>query len=145
MSNQPRTYDPAAVIATVGGLTMQGFGEDTKIEIEEMGDGFTSMTGTDGEVSRAKGTDRRHQVTITLAQTSPSNDALSNLYDLDRRANGGATFPVTISDLSGRTVFAASWAWINKKPTVTFGREVGERAWVLTTGEPSVWTVGGNS
>ena len=100
--------------------------------------------GLDGEVARSISTDGRHTVTLTLQQTSPSNDVLSGLAAVDKLTCGAGSFPLLIQDLCGRTMFATDKAWISRAPNVTFGRETVDREWTLRTGTPSVYTVGGN-
>jgi hypothetical protein len=138
-----RTYSPDRVIVLVGGVLMSGFAEDTFVEIAPVADLSTSQSGADGEVARAISTDKRCTVTVTLQQTSPANDALSTMIEVDALA-GGTLFPLTVQDLRGRSLFVASQAWISKRPTMTFGREINERVWEITTGGPSVWFAGGN-
>ena len=143
-STEVRTYNPDRVTVIVGGAPMQGFGEDTFVEIAPLADIVTSKAGADGEVARSIGTDRRHTVTITLMQTSPSNDVLSGLAKADQLTCGGAAFPILVQDLCGRTMFMAASAWVSQMPTQTFGREVNERQWQITTGAPTINLVGGN-
>ena len=144
MANESRVYNPARVLAIVGVVPLQGFGEDTFISIEPMSDSMTSKSGVDGEVSRSIGTDGRHLVTITLMQTSPSNDVLSGLVQVDRLTCGGASFPFKLEDLCGRTLFFAGTAWVKRRPNITFGREVSEREWQIETGTPTINIIGGN-
>jgi hypothetical protein len=143
MSTEVRTYASGRVLVLVGGVPMTGLAEDTFVEIAPMTDRVTSASGADGEIARSVSSDRRHTVTITLQQTSPSNDVLSAFATADLYT-GGAVIPVMVQDLSGRTLFAASQGWISTMPSITFGAEVGTREWGLTTGAPNIFTVGGN-
>lgn len=138
------TYDPSRVIVTVAAATLSGFGEDTFVSIEEIGDGVTSTVGADGEVARAMSADRRCRVTITLQQTSNGNDILSALLAADRLGGGAGLFPIAVTDLRGRTVFSSSEAWVVKNPTAEFGAEVGTREWTIETGS-ATYFVGGNT
>lgn len=138
-----RTYSPDRVIVLINGIPMLGFGEDTFVEITPLADLSTMQVGADGEVARSISTNKCCTVALTLQQTSPSNDVLSGLIEVDALA-GGVLFPLTIQDLRGRTMFMVAQAWISKRPTLTFGREVSERVWEFSTGGPSVWIAGGN-
>lgn len=142
MANDVRTYSPDKVVVLVGGVPMQGYAEDTFFEIAPMSDLVTSQAGADGEIARSLNTDRRGEATITLQQTSPSNDVLSGLATLDGLTAGGV-FPVMVQDLMGRTLAVSSQAWISRLPNVTFGREVADREWKIT-GVFSVYTIGGS-
>lgn len=143
-STEVRTYNPDRIVLLVGGAQMQGYAEDQFVEIAPMSDRVVSKSGADGEVARAISTDRRHTVTITLQQTSPSNDILSGFAKADDLTCGGAAFPILVQDLCGRTMFAATSAWVSKAPSITFGREVSDRVWEITTGNPTIWFAGGN-
>lgn len=138
-----RTYSPNQVIVLVSGVPMSGFADGTFVEVAPSADLSTMQVGADGEVARSISSNKTCTVTITLQQTSPSNDVLSGMIEIDS-LTGGVLFPVTVMDLRGRTMFAASQAWINQRPTLTFGQEVADRAWTLTTGAPSVWFAGGS-
>lgn len=145
MTGQVRTYDPSQVTVVVGGIPISGFADGTFIMVEPMSDASTSQSGADSEIARAMGTDRRHTVTITLQQTSASNDALSALYAVDQGTRGGGLAPLTVVDLSGRTVFRVSQSWVARTPNMEFGKELSDRVWVFHTGAPSVLLVGGNA
>lgn len=138
-----RTYNPDRVAVIVGPAEIKGFVDGTFVAISEIGDGVTSQSGADGEVARAISSDRRHSITITLQQTSESNDILSGLYAADRKTCGGAMVPIMVKDLCGRTLFSAAEAWVTKTPDAAFGTEISERAWVLHTGAPVVYLIGG--
>lgn len=144
MAGEVRTYNPARVLVLVGGVPLQGFSDGTFVEIAPAADRVTSKSGADGEVARSIGTDKRHTITITLQQTSPSNDALSAMLLADELSGGGLPVPVMVQDLSGRTVFAVDRGWVSKAPAISFAVESGDRVWTLETGKPAVYTLGGN-
>lgn len=145
MAKEVNTYNPDAVVITIGGFPIGGYADGTFVEVGSVSDAVSSVSGADGEVARAVGTDLRHSITLTLLQTSKSNDILSTLLMLDRKSTGGAMVPVSIQDLSGRTMFAASQCWIKKAANITLSKGIEPRQWMLETGEPAVYTVGGNS
>lgn len=141
---QVRTYDPKRVNIILGSHIVSGLAEDTFISIEPNGDGTQSTAGADGEVARSLSHNPLNRVTLTLQQTSLSNDALSELLRLDRASGGAGVFPLQIRDLRGTTVFAASQAWVVQKPTVEFGSEVSEREWAIDCVETNAF-IGGNA
>lgn len=138
-----RTYAPDFVLVIVGGIPLSGFAEDSMLTLAPMADLVTSSSGADGEVARSLNTDRRFTLTLTLQQTSPSNDVLSGIAAADR-LSGGRMVPVMVQDLRGRTMFMAEQGWVSRLPDIGFGREAGDREWQITTGPPSVWFAGGN-
>lgn len=143
MSTEVRTYASSRVLVIIGGVPMTGLGPDTFISIAPAADRVTAASGADGEIARSVSSNRMHTMTVTLQQTSPSNDILSAFASVDD-LTGGAVIPVLVQDLTGRTLFAASQAWISGLPTIEFGAEAGTREWTFTTGAPNVLTIGGN-
>ena len=142
-----KTYDPSLVDVIFAGRRLDGFGEDTFIEIAKEAPAWSDKVGVDGEVTRSKSLDRRATITITLMQTSESNDWLSSLYTSDRNAaNGSGVGSFRLADRSGNTVFESAKTWIMEEPDPAFGREAGERVCVLRaarletthTGSPDV-------
>lgn len=137
------TYDPKKCIIIFGGVEIKGFSEDSIIEAEPLGDGIKTVVGCDGETSRSIDPNQSWRVTLSLATTSSSNDFLSATHIADRNTGKGV-LPLLFKDLSGRTTFFASQAWITKMPNITREKEVGECEWVLETGAADVY-VGGNN
>lgn len=137
------TYDPKKVIISLGGVPITGYADGTFVTIDAPNDLFTSTSGADGNVSRTKSNDYRNEVTITLKQSSLSNDYINSLAELDRIANIGAR-PLQINDLSGTTLFFWDAVWVQTYPSVEFGKEEGERAWVFGTTQAVARNVGGN-
>jgi len=137
------TYNPKDIKLVFGGFVATGYADDSHLEVEALSDGITSKAGNDGEIVRSINPDQRHSITLRLQQTSAFNDVLSQAYDIDRVTPGGVMLPVAVVDLNGRTNFAAGQAWVTKKPNSEFGTEAGDREWVIHTGEPTVYNVGG--
>ena len=125
-----RTFDPAQVVLTVGGVPIGGYADGTFISVERNEDTFTPVSGADGVVSRAKSNNKTGTITVTLAQTSPSNDVLSGFAVADELTNTGIV-PVLCKDNSGRSVHFSALGWIQKPPTAEYGKEISNREWVL--------------
>lgn len=140
---QVRTYDPKRINIVIGSHIVSGYGEDTFVSIEPTGDGTQATAGADGEVARSLSHNPLHRLTLTLQQTSLSNNALSDLLNLDRASGGGGIVPLQVRDLRGTTIFAASQAWVVQLPTVEFGAEVSEREWEIDCVATDAY-VGGN-
>lgn len=138
------TYNPSRVTCIVSGFPMTGYADGTFINVTMPNDGITSVVGADGEIARAVNSDRRCQVTITLQQTSQANTFLSGLFSSDVLTCGGVIGPILIQDLCGETLFMSSQCWVTKMPDMEFSKEITNRAWVLETGAPSVYLIGGN-
>lgn len=136
-----KTYSPDRVKVIVGAHSLEGTADGTFVVIEEVSDGVTSEAGAYGDVARAMSLDPRHTVTITLQQTSRSNDILSRLYDADRISGGDGAFPISITDLRGGTLFAGT-AWITKRANATFAKGLEAKEWPIEA--VGTFTNGGN-
>jgi hypothetical protein len=125
-------YSADRVVVTFAGLRIQGFGDGTFLRIRPMSPGFGSKVGSDSLVSRFRNNDPRHEVEITLEQTSSSNDVLAAIHVADLAApNGSGVSVLSIEDLEGRFTAIAEFAWITKVPDAEFGRETGQRVWMF--------------
>jgi hypothetical protein len=136
------TYDPAQVALVCGAFTIGGFAEDTFIEAERDEDAFTLLIGADGDGTRAKSNNKSGTVTVTLMNSSASNDVFSD-FALQDEQSGTGTFPLLLKDASGRTLITAENMWVQKFASVEMSRENSTREWVLRT-ENLVVFVGGN-
>jgi hypothetical protein len=139
-----KTFDPKKVVISFNGFPITGFVDGTFIEVAPAADRFTKSVGADGEVARVHSSNNTHEVTITLLQTSPSNDVLSAQAEADRLSGLGAG-PLQINDLSGTTLFFWASAWIKTPATWSGGNDgISERAWVFDTAQAIAQNVGGN-
>jgi hypothetical protein len=138
-----KTYDPKKVILVIGGVPIGGYADGTFILFERTTDMFSKVVGADGEVSRAKSNDKTGQFTITLLQTSDSNDILSGIAELDERLNSGVV-PAILKEMNGTTTIFSGTVWVRKKPNIEYSKEVTNREWVLDAAESEVF-VGGNT
>jgi hypothetical protein len=136
------TYSPKKVQVIVGVALIQGFADGTFINVERSVDAFTLSVGADGEASRVHSPDRSGTITITLAQTSDSNDILSALAIADDLSLQG-TIPVLVKDNNGRTLVEANTAWVKKLPAQEYSKEMSTREWVIECAELNIH-VGGN-
>jgi hypothetical protein len=136
------TYDAASVIITIDGKVIGGFADGTFIEVERTSPSFTKVVGADGRTSRAKTNDISGSITLTLAQTSPSNDVLSQLHNQDLVASD-AIFPVMMQDASGSTVLFTGTGWVEGLPKTDFAKDISNRAWVIHISQMQ-FTINGN-
>jgi hypothetical protein len=128
------TYSPKKVIVTFNGRILTGYAAGTFIEAERESDAFTKDVGADGETARVASADRSGRVTLTLMQTSDSNDYLSTVAATDELTQTG-TGALFIKDTSGRSLVTAGEAWVKKVPKASFAKDNGEREWVFETGD----------
>lgn len=142
MSNIVLTYDPKQVCFIVGSAIMAGYTDGTFIHVERNEDMWATKIGCDGVGTRAKSNNKSAKITLTLHQSSASNDVLSALAAADELANTGVV-PYLLRDASGRTLSSSLSCWVTKYAPVDFGKEVTDRAWVIETNSADLF-VGGN-
>lgn len=138
-----KTFDPKKFIITFGAVAIVGFADGPFITVTPAADRFSKTVGADGEVGRNKSNNNTHEVTITLLQTSVSNDYLSTILRADKLANAGK-LPLQIVDTGGTTIMSWKEAWIRTPADVEGAKEITDRAWVFDTGQISVENIGGN-
>lgn len=127
-----KIFDPAQFPIVFGGVQMQGFSEDTMCEFEFDGESMGDVVGVDGEVSRSKNMDRRAKLTVSLMQTSDTNDLLSAMYAAQRLGQNGADIAaLRVEDLNGRLVISGPESWIMDTPKPSYGKTAKEYKWVL--------------
>ncbi|SSW67315.1 hypothetical protein AVE30378_02559 [Achromobacter veterisilvae] len=138
------TYDPGQVKVIMGAIDLSGFAEDTFVNVTEIGEGISSVSGADGEVARSMSRDSRLRIVVTLLQTSASNALLTALHQADKATDGQGVVPVAVTDLRGKSLHAADSAWVVKTADAGYAAKVGSREWTIETG-PSINVVGGNA
>jgi hypothetical protein len=140
-----RTYNPSKVTVIINGHEVTGYADGSFLTVSQVADGITTMVGADGELARAINTDTRVDITLTLLQTSPTNDFLTSIYAADAISCGGVIGPIEVADLCGTTMFAASNTWVTKLADIEFAKEITNRAWTLQAANPSMHIVGSNA
>jgi len=141
MGADVRTYDAAKVVLIIGGVPISGFADGTFSTAERTSDTYAMVSGADGIVSRAKTNDFTGSLTITLAQTSPSNSYLSGLAIVDENTGAGVV-PILCKDNSGNSLYFSASGWIRKPATAEFGKEISDREWVFDLAKLEIFSAG---
>ncbi len=136
-----KSYSPDKVQIVFAGEIVSGYSDGTFVTVARDNPSFTSGTGADGEGWRAKSNDKSGTITITLLQTSSSNDAFSALVALDESTGDGVA-PFLMKDNSGRSLYSAETAWIEKPADGGFARGGSDREWVIKTDKLNMFTAG---
>ena len=137
-------YDSDQIAATLGGITFAGYADGSWLKVEMESDDYGDAAGTDGTVVRNKTNDGRATVTVSLLQSSSTNNALSALRVLGlTQPNGGSIVPFGLKDLNGTTLCAAAHAWILRAPDQEFDRGAKSRDWKIRCADMKIF-VGGN-
>jgi hypothetical protein len=136
VSNILGTYSPESVVITVGNdkfsHIVSGYADGTFISVARNVDHATHYNGADGTNARVVRSIKNCDVTLTLHQSSESNDVFSQLLALDEESRDGSDcFYMTIKDTSGRTVMSTPVAYIGTTPDTSLGTDIAERAWVI--------------
>jgi hypothetical protein len=133
MARETRQYDPIQVIANVDGRDVSGYATGTFVEAERAVDAFTTVSGSDGEVTRVKSQNRIGTIKFTLQQSSPLNDYFTELANADELSNSGVV-PILVTDKNGTSLIQGAKCWVKKKPNATFADAAENREWLFETG-----------
>lgn len=137
------TYNPKKVSVIVGGKIISGFTDGNFIKAARNSDMWSLKTGVDGIATRSKTNDKSGKITITLHQSSPSNDYLSTLALSDEASDTGAV-PILIRDSNGTSLVSCLTGWVKKLADGDYEKEVANRVWVIETDELVLFN-GGNT
>lgn len=135
------TYSPSDVILLIGGYPLAGW---ESISITRTQQGMRPVNGIRGKHTRVPSKDTSATISIALIQTSPSNDVLSEIHAQDL-VNGTGRIDLVLKDMSGRSVFSSSEAYIIGYPETIFSGQFEYRAWSLFCQKTSTYLVGGNT
>lgn len=124
---------------------VSGYSEDSIVNIERSAETFTMYTGADNTSTRIYNANKSATVTLSLQQTSSSNDILSLLYANDSNSrNSSGLFSLQISDSSGRSRYFSDDAYVGVVPNSQFGNSMQVRDWVLHAHNLDTY-IGGNA
>ena len=132
-----RNYDPTKVSALIGEHKVVGFDPGQFIQVTMENDLYTfhPSIGPDHGM-RVKNPVLQATVTLTLQQTSPSNQRLQQYLTNARNDSGQDSFSLLILNNGGAEEARADSAWIKKEPDLNFsgGGNTESRVWMIETG-----------
>jgi hypothetical protein len=131
-----KVFDPNQIGVIVGVSAIQGFAEDSMLAVDNEDAKYGITSDVHGDVTRFRQNKNIAKVTLTLTQSSPSNDVLSSFLEADRKSNAGV-FNFMIKDNSGTTLFTSVNAYVEKQATVEFGNDNKNREWTIICINPS--------
>ena len=137
------TYSPQKIEVSINGKSMSGFADGTFVNVVKTSDAFTMSTGADGNTARIHSADSSGTITLTLQQTSASNDYLSQLALIDETTQQ-AVFMIQVKDAMGTSLWIANQAWIRKLPDSEFSNDMATREWNIDCAS-LISNVGGNN
>lgn len=137
-----KTYNPAEVFVTIAGIPIRGYADGTFVTVARRNPSWNLAVGSDGEGARARSNDNSGTITLTLMQSSDSNQALQQLFNVDELSGDGVG-PFLLVDRSGNTLIDAESCWISSQAEASFGREIENREWTIETDAVN-FNLGGN-
>jgi Protein of unknown function (DUF3277) len=140
-----KIYDASEVSLIFAGIPISsGYAEGEFCKVERKEEGFSSVVGTDGEVTRSKTNNRMAKVTIRLMQSSSANAALTAIHNADLyTSNGAGVAPILIKDRQGTSLHSGAKAWIVKSPDASYDKTAKEREWEFEVADMFIFS-GGN-
>lgn len=150
-STHTSTYSPIDVAIVISqestGLVhvISGLAEDSFVNIEREKETFQHYTGVDNTATRIYSANTSGKITVSLQQSSASNDVLSALYAYDKASrNSNGLFTLTVKDGSGRSIMFSQEAYVGVVPNQQFGSGMNTRDWVFHCTQMEDY-IGGNS
>lgn len=138
---QINTYGPDDVTLIIGGYKV--FGWDS-IRIQRTVQGFTPYQGIRNKSTRTRNTTTSATLSLSIIQTCPVNDVLSNVHSLDLEYGTGRLV-ITLKDESGSSIFSTVDGYITAYPSVEYTGDIGYRTWNIFCQTTATWIVGGNT
>ncbi len=129
-------YNPKEIVVVFGEVILEGIADGSFVEIDQVEDAVQLYIGSDGKGTRAMSNNRAATVTLTVSQSSKSNELLSTLHELDRLSGAGVR-SLLVKDLNGTSLYSAATAWIKKQPKATFSKGIETRQWTIETDDLS--------
>ena len=127
-----KNYDAKDVTIIWNGIIVEGYADGTFVSVARDNPSFNKIVGSDGEGARAQSNDRSGTITLTLMQTSITNDLFSSAIAVDEQTGDGVG-PFLMKDQNGTTLCEAQTAWLQKPADQTFAREIETREWIIET------------
>lgn len=138
MAQNLATYAPDEVVVIISqpssgvSTRVTGFMEDSFVNIARDMDSWSHTTGADNLATRVYSANDSGKITLSVMQSSNSNDVLTQIWSRDRSLkNSQGLFTILVADKTGRSVYSSTEAYIGKIPDSVFGNGVNGREWVV--------------
>jgi hypothetical protein len=139
-----RQYNARNVNASFKGIPLNvgaGLAPDSFMTVEREEDGWETTVGADGFTVRSRNNNRLGKVTFRTLASSPLNDALASVANLDELTGAGSG-PFFFSELNSTATASSPTAWIMKQPSMERGKAETEVEWVLQCEELEMFAGG---
>ena len=135
------TYNPSDVYLIICGHQCTGWQD---ITVERSTPAFKHIKGIRGKHTRVRDVDSSAIITITVMQTSETNDILSEVHRQDIE-NGTGRLELSLIDRSGSTLISSIEAYITSYPSKTFSDTIEFIPWTIQCQSTESFVIGGNS
>jgi len=125
------TYDPQESVLVWDDHEFVAFMEGTMVSAAHMEEQSTLHIGAKGDGTVVASRNRSGEFTLTLSQSSPSNDYLSAAVAEFYATGRIRVAPILLRRLNSDEHARASLAWVVGPPAVAHGAEVEGREWVI--------------
>ena len=125
-----RYFDPKEFEVIFQGASIGGFAQEF-IEARFSKPLYRMIKGCDGDSARIRNGNRAGVVKVSLLQSSPSNNQLSEFLLADGLAGFINVGPLLCRDKGGGTVLLGAKAFIENIPPTTFGVTAKVRTWTF--------------
>lgn len=131
MSHRLKEYDPKDVIITWSGVPLNaGIADGTFLKVKRNVPAWKLVKGGDGEGARVRTSNHSGTLEVTMRNGSEIHQILAALAVTDL-ITGVIVAPLLVLDFSGRTLHAASRAFIQDFPEDLFATTEENRTWVF--------------
>ena len=124
-------YSFGQVSVLYAGINIGGFAEaDDAVRIEFNDPLIDMVTGCDGQTVASQILNYSANITLTLLQTSVSNDLFSAEV-IAYRGNVIIPKPIIIRNAGGSDLFTSAACFVGERPAAAYGKRQNNRQWVL--------------
>jgi hypothetical protein len=131
-------------------FTVMGYSEGAFLSVDLADDDFATTSGADGHVVRSFHPNPIGNATLTLQQTSPTNDKLTFLRNKDKMVVGSGVFEISVkvppitnpiasaipNAQTGISTVISATGYVSKNANYEYGKDSGDRAWNITLINP---------
>jgi hypothetical protein len=134
------------LISTTAGIShiVSGLAKDTSVSVAMDEELFNYDNDAHGNITTYKNNNYNAKLTLTLHQSSPTNDVLSTFSNIDRGIGLGAGFSVLIKDNNSPTLISSAYSKVLSMGNIEFGTTASNRTWTILLGDAATF-VGGLS
>lgn len=127
------TYAPSLVKCNLFGVELKGLTKDSFVRIERLSNQSEFRKAIDGTHTVFYDNNPTYRVTISIDQTSASNEFLHTIFKLQQRVNFNMKTPLTVTERSGNggSEFSSFDTFFETEPELEFGADTLPRQWTF--------------